>query len=71
MPKNIEFHNYDAVVSSDISRADNVTRNPERVKRLMKSYARIQGSQATTKVIKDDMAVNDTGTLTEDTIYSF
>lgn len=32
---------YDAVVHSDINRADNVQKNPERVKRLMRSYARM------------------------------
>lgn len=31
---------YDAVVYSDINRADNVQKNAERVKRLMRSYAR-------------------------------
>ena len=36
---------YDAVVHSDINRADNVQKNPERVRRLMRSYARNQGGQ--------------------------
>ena len=36
---------YDAVVHSDINRADNVQKNPERVKRLMRSYARNQGGK--------------------------
>ena len=36
---------YDAVVRSDINRADNVQKDPERVKRLMRSYARNQGGQ--------------------------
>lgn len=36
---------YDAVVRSDIHRADAVQKNTERVKRLMRSYARNQGSQ--------------------------
>ena len=40
------FDYYDAVVKSDINRADGVNKNPERVKRIMKSYARNQGSQA-------------------------
>ena len=34
---------YDAVVKSDINRADGVNKNPERVKRLMRSFARNQG----------------------------
>ena len=38
---------YDAVVQSDINRADNVQKNAERVRRLMRSYARNQGSHGT------------------------
>lgn len=36
---------YDAVVRSDINRADGVQKNTEKVRRLMRSYARNQGSQ--------------------------
>lgn len=35
---------YDAVIKSDINRADGVNKSPERVKRLMKSFARNQGA---------------------------
>ena len=62
---------YDAVVKSDISRADGTTRNPERVKRLMRSYARNQGSQATNALLKADMIANDTEFLDTDTVYSY
>lgn len=49
-------YNYlDAVVNSDISRVDNVARNPVWAEHLMRSYARLQGSQASAKVILDDM----------------
>ena len=65
------FDYYDAVVKSDISRADGINRNPERVKRLMRSYARNQGSQATNSVLKDDMAANDADSLDTDTVYSY
>lgn len=65
------FDYYDAVVKSDISRADGVTRDPERVKRLMRSYARNQGSQVTNTFIKEDMAVNDSDSLDTDTVYSY
>lgn len=34
------FDYYDAIVQSDISRVDNINRNPERVKKLMRTYAR-------------------------------
>lgn len=36
---------YDAVVNMDISRVDNVERNPERTKKILQSYARFIGSQ--------------------------
>lgn len=65
------FDYYDAVVKSDISRADGVTRNPERVKRLMRSYARNQGTQATNALIKEDIIANDVESLDTDTVYSY
>lgn len=36
---------YDAVVNTDIQKVDDVGRNAERVKLLMRSYARHQGAQ--------------------------
>ena len=57
------FDYYDAVVKSDISRADGVTRNPERVKRLMRACARNQGAQAANITRKADILANDTETL--------
>ena len=65
------FDYYDAVVKSDISRADGITRNPERVKRLMRSYARNQGSQAANTLLKDDIMANDGESLDTDTVYSY
>lgn len=65
------FDYYDAVVKSDISRADGITRNPERVKRLMRSYARNQGSQVTNTLLKDDIMANDAESLDTDTVYSY
>lgn len=65
------FDYYDAVVRSDISRADGIARNPERVKRLMRSYARNQGSQTTNSSMKEDIAANDAESLDTDTVYSY
>ncbi len=62
---------YDAIVRSDISRADGIKRNPERVRRLMRSYARNQGTQATNVIIKEDMAVNDSSSLDTDTVRTY
>ena len=40
---------YEAVTRFDISRVDNVQRDPELAKRLMRSYARHQGTRASAK----------------------
>lgn len=65
------FEYYDAVANADISKVDGVQRDPERVKRLMRSYARQQGSQAAIAVIKKDMQSNDSSALDEDTVNGY
>ena len=65
------FDYYDAVVNADISRVDKIPRNPERVMRLMRSYARLQGTQSNLSAIRLDMKEHDTRGLDEDTIYSY
>lgn len=62
---------YDAVVHSDINRADNVNKNPERVKRLMRSYARNQGSQAANTVLADDVAETGGSAMDDETVASY
>ena len=62
---------YDAVVESDISFADGVTRDPQRVKLLMCSYSRFIASDGAVANIKKDMSSNDTDSLDEKTIYSY
>ncbi|MCD8004082.1 MAG: DUF4143 domain-containing protein [Oscillospiraceae bacterium] len=62
---------YDAVVHSDINRADNVQKNPERVKRLMRSYARNQGSQVPNTALAQDIAANDEAPVNEETVASY
>ena len=65
------FDYYDAVVKSDISRADGISRNPERVKRLMRSYARNQGAQVSNTLLCEDIVVNEAETFDSDTVYSY
>lgn len=65
------FDYYDAVVESDISKVDGTNRNPERVKKLMRAYARNIGTQSSNETIKNDMKENDTSSLDADTIYSY
>jgi len=62
---------YDAVVRSDINRADNVQKNPERVRRLMRSYARNQGGQVPNTVIAQDIAANDETPINEETVAAY
>lgn len=62
---------YDAVTRSDISRADGVRRNQDRVKRLMRSYARHQGASASIGTIAEDMKSNDAETEDIKTIASY
>ncbi|MCQ4023306.1 MULTISPECIES: ATP-binding protein [unclassified Ruminococcus] len=62
---------YDAIVRSDINRADNVQKNPEKVRRLMRSYARNQGTQVPNTVLAQDIAANDETPINEETISSY
>ena len=62
---------YDAVVHSDINRADGVEKNPERVKRLMRSLARNQGQQIANTAIASDIAVNDESTINQETVAGY
>lgn len=62
---------YEAVCRFDISRVDDVERDPELTKRLMRSYARNQGSQASAGTILADIRANESDNLSENTIYSY
>jgi predicted AAA+ superfamily ATPase len=62
---------YDAVVESDMSIADNIRRNPQRVKLLLRSYSRFISTEAKITNIRADMVTNDRDTLSDDTIYSY
>ena len=65
------FDYFDAVINTDISRVDDVSRNPERMKRIMRSLSRHQGSQVSNQVIKDDIYANDSANIDTDTIFSY
>lgn len=75
MPRDIALDQavdyYEAVVHSDINRVDNVHKNPERVRRFMRSYARNQGGQVANTVLANDVSGNDEMTINEDTIASY
>ena len=65
------FDYVDAVVQSDISRFDGVARDPGRARRLMRSYARLQGSAATWGVIADDLSAHEGSAFGENTAYAY
>lgn len=60
-----------AVQQRDLSASDGVERDPERVRLLMRSLARNQGSQAPVNTIRQDMMTNDVQSLDEDTVASY
>lgn len=62
---------YDAVVKTDISRVDEVSRNSERTRLLLRSYARSQGGQVSIGAIRQDMMANDDETLADKTVQSY
>ena len=62
---------YDAVVHSDINRADGVEKDPERVKRLMRSLARNQGQQIANTAIAADIAANNESTINQETVAGY
>ena len=62
---------YDSVVNADITRAYGMNRNTERVKRLMRSYARAQGSQMPISAICEDVRANDEKSFNEETAAKY
>ena len=67
----LAFDYVDSVADEDISRVDDVRRDPARARRLLRSYARLQGSQANLKAIKLDMAGGGIDAPDEDTVASY
>ncbi len=65
------FDYYDAVTKEDVTKVDGVKRASERVQRLMRSYARHQGTQASIATLKEDLMINDVSSLDDDTISSY
>lgn len=62
---------FQAVVTQDISRVDEVNRDEARTRRLMRSYARLQGSQAAIATIQADMRAHEAQTMSPDTINNY
>lgn len=65
------FDYVEAVVNSDISRADGVQRNPDRARRVMRSYARFQGTQTPMSKIRADVIDGTDYTFDEKTLAAY
>lgn len=62
---------YDGLISGDITNIDEIPRDPERLRLFFRSYARNCSTPAPNTTIKDDMRINDGGSLDTDTIASY
>lgn len=65
------FNYYDAVVKQEMNDVDATKRNEFFTQRIMRSYARHQGAQASVGTILADLISNDELKLNEDTIGSY
>ena len=65
------FDYYNAIVKVDISHVDGIKREPECSKLLMRFYARNQGTSVFLGVLRADIASNDEGNLSENTVLSY
>ena len=62
----------EAVINADVSRVDNIEKNPVRVRALLRSLARNISTVATIKTIHDDIAMSDTDeSISEKTISQY
>ena len=62
---------FEAITRSDISRVDGVSRDQHRAKRLMRSYARLQGAMAGIPTIVADMKTNEPEGMSDETVVSY
>ena len=68
----IEAREYvESVCRNDISRVDDVQRNAELTRRLMRSYSRHQGAQVSVATILADIKSNEASDTTEATVSSY
>ena len=65
------FNYVDAVAKREITEVDEVHRSENNTRRLLRSYARHQATQASNSAIAADLATNDTDSLNETTIASY
>lgn len=62
---------YKAITNTDISRVDQIKRDAERTKRIMRSYARHQGTQTSIATILADIANHETADVSDETVDAY
>lgn len=65
------FDYVNAVAESDLTRVDGVKKDANRVRRILKSYARNQGTQTSLSVLLDDIKINENETVSEPTLGTY
>ena len=65
------FDYIDAVIRNDMSRVDNIRRDPQKVRMLLRSYARNQGTQISQASISADISSNVTEGVSEETVSEY
>ncbi|KUE73561.1 AAA family ATPase [Candidatus Methanomethylophilus sp. 1R26] len=65
------FDYIDAVIRSDMSRVDNIRRDPQKVRGLLRSFARNQGSQVSLSSISADISSSETAGVSEETVSEY
>lgn len=65
------FDYVDAVAESDLTRVDGVKKDADRVRRILKSYARNQGTQTSICSLIDDIKNNENETISEPTMGAY
>ncbi len=65
------FDYIEAVTKSDMSRVDGKSRDSQKVRMLLRSYARSQGTQTSQASISADISVNETVKVSEETVSDY
>ena len=62
---------YESVVESDISRVDDIYRDPERAKRVLKAYARGVSTETTITALLRDVRTDENDSFSENTLRNY
>lgn len=65
------FDYLEATIRTDYSKIDGVERSPDRMQKIMRSYARLQGTQSSAETIALDLSKNEGYEIHRDTVSSY